>query len=138
MGQARHLIFYDGSCGLCDRTVQIVFAADKREVFAFAPLQGVTAEYYLKNMPAETRDIDSIILIEDFATDTYRIYVRSKAVFRICRTLGGPWFFPGLLSFFPSWLFDWSYRLIAKIRHRFFPQTICFIPPRNRPDRFFP
>jgi len=40
---ARHVVFYDGVCGLCDRSVQFLLARDRERVLHFAPLQGPTA-----------------------------------------------------------------------------------------------
>ena len=34
------VLLYDGLCGLCVRTVQIVLRGDRRGVLRFAPLQG--------------------------------------------------------------------------------------------------
>lgn len=40
---ARHVVFYDAVCGLCDRSVQFLLARDRERVLHFAPLQGPTA-----------------------------------------------------------------------------------------------
>ena len=38
-GGGRHLILFDGVCGLCSRLVQFVLARDRRRAFSFASLQ---------------------------------------------------------------------------------------------------
>ena len=38
------VLFFDGVCGLCDRTVTWLFEHDRRHVLRFAPLQGETAK----------------------------------------------------------------------------------------------
>jgi predicted DCC family thiol-disulfide oxidoreductase YuxK len=133
-----HLVFYDGACGLCDRVVQFVFKEDKKKLFAFAPLQGDTASQYLKNLPPEIRFSDSLILIENYRSPYPRVYILAKGALRIAWLLGWPWMLMGWLSFFPGWFFNWSYRLIANNRHRFFPNDQCFIPPANQKERFLP
>jgi predicted DCC family thiol-disulfide oxidoreductase YuxK len=131
-----HLVFYDGNCGLCDKVVQFVFKEDKSQLFAFAPLQGETASRYLKNLPPEIRFTDSLILIENYRSAFPRVYILAKGALRIAWLLGWPWIMVGWLSFFPGWMFDWAYRLVAANRHRFFPQDQCFVPPADQKDRF--
>jgi hypothetical protein len=41
------VIFFDGICGLCNRTVDFVIARDHSRLFRFAPLQGETAQRLL-------------------------------------------------------------------------------------------
>lgn len=132
----KHLVFYDGNCGLCDRVVQYVFKNDKKEQFVFAPLQGETASKYLRNLPLEIRYSDSLILIENYRSPYPKVHILSKGALRIAWLLGWPWMLVGFLSFLPGILFDWIYRLVAANRHRFFPQDQCFIPPANKKERF--
>jgi predicted DCC family thiol-disulfide oxidoreductase YuxK len=136
--QLNHLIFYDGECGLCDRAVQVVLKADKHNQFAFAPLNGTTALHFLQKLPPELKNADSLILVEDYQSADPQIYLRSKAVFHICKILGGVWTFPGWLSYLPPDLFDWAYRLVAKYRHRLFPQNQCIVPPSKKSNQFLP
>lgn len=129
----KHLIFYDGSCGLCDHAVQFTLKRDQRGLFAFAPLQGETAKKMLREVPPE----DSLVLIEDY-TSHPRIYQLGKGAFRILWLLGGVWAFLGLISFLPSFLYDWAYRLVAKHRHRFFNTPTCQLPDPTQKERFLP
>lgn len=133
-----HLVFYDGDCGLCDRVVQFLLKEDKQNRFVFAPLQGETASKYLKNLPLEIRFTDSLILIENYRSPYPRVYMLAKGVLRIAWLLRWPWLLIGWLSFFPGWIFDWIYRLVASNRHYFFPNTQCIIPPKNQKNRFLP
>lgn len=137
-GHLNHLVFYDGNCGLCDRIVQLIFKEDKKERFVFAPLQGETASQYLKSLPPEIRFTDSLILIENYRDPYPRVFILGKGALRIAWLLGWPWILVGWLSFFPGWLFNWAYRIVAANRHRLFPQTECFIPPPNQKNRFLP
>lgn len=131
----KHLVFYDGECGLCDRTVQFLLKADKKEIFAFAALQGETAKKMLKDLPDNQKNVDSVILIEDWQTNPC-VYIRSKAVFRMLWLLGGGWAILGLLNFLPAILFDWGYCLIARNRHRLFSKTECPLPNPQTRHRF--
>jgi predicted DCC family thiol-disulfide oxidoreductase YuxK len=136
--QYSHLVFYDGECGLCDRAVQFLLRFDTKKLFAFAPLQGSTAGTYLQQLPPEYKQVDSMILIENYQTSFSKTFIMAKAVFRIFWLMGGAWVLLGWLSFLPSILFDWGYRLVARNRHRLFSPDSCTIPPPDQKDRFLP
>jgi predicted DCC family thiol-disulfide oxidoreductase YuxK len=136
--QGKHLLFYDGECGLCDHIVQFVLRKDKKEVFVFAPLQGETAARVLKDLPAEYKNLDSIVLIKDYQTPEQETYVMGKGAFKVLWLLGGGWALLGSLSFMPAFLYDWGYRLVAKNRHRLFSQRECMLPDPKTRSRFLP
>jgi predicted DCC family thiol-disulfide oxidoreductase YuxK len=133
-----HLVFYDGQCGLCDRIVQFLLKTDKRQQFVFAPLQGSTAAVVLKDLPSEMKQVDSLILVENFQTPQEKFYVLGKGAFRICWLLGGAWSLLGWISFLPGWLYNWGYRLVARNRQRFFKQDRCLLPDPSAKHRFLP
>jgi len=133
---SKHLVFYDGECGLCDHVVQFLLQVDKRGVFLFAPLQGKTAAERLKDIPPEMKTADSLILIENFQSPNESLSIYGKGAFRIAWLLGGPWRLVGWLSFLPAFLYDWGYRLVARNRHRFFKKEICRLPDEGARHRF--
>lgn len=61
-----HLIFYDGTCGLCDQMVRLLLTIDKHKIFAFAPLHGTTAVQYLSALSEKQKTVDSLIFLENF------------------------------------------------------------------------
>lgn len=128
----KHLVFYDGACGLCDHVVQFLLKADRTDLFAFAPLQGETARQMLKDIPKE----DSLVLIEDYQTPNPKVYMLGKGALRILWLLGGFWSIPGILSFLPGALYNGVYRLVARNRHRFFKKGTCSLPDREQAHRF--
>ncbi len=131
-----HLLFYDGECGLCDHAVQFVLRMDKNEVFVFAPLQGETAKKYLKDLPEEVIEADSLILFENFQQSDAKLFIYGKGAFRILWLLGGGWILLGWISFLPSWVYDWGYRLVARYRHSFFKKNACQLPLSEEKRRF--
>ena len=132
--KGKHLLFYDGSCGLCDHAVQFVLKRDSEGLFVFAPLQGTTAKNFFPTPPAE----DSLILIEDYTSTSPKKYLFGKGAFRVLWLIGGVWSLPGLLNFLPPSLYDWGYRLVAKNRHKLFSQTNCKLPTAEDKKRFLP
>ena len=132
-----HLVFYDGECGLCDQAVRFVLNHDRKQVFLFSSLQGKAAAEHLRDIPPELKNMDSLILIENFRRCDMRVYIGSTAVFRICWLLGSSWKLIGVLFFLPAFLFNWAYRLVAQNRHRFFDHQCVVIPP-DKKMRFLP
>ena len=134
----KHLLFYDGQCGLCDHVVQTLLQLDRQRLFVFAPLQGETARVKLQDLPVELRQVDSLVFIENFREPNARVYLMSQGVWRICWLLGGALTLLGWLCFLPGWLFDWGYRWVARNRHWLMPQRECILPDPAQRDRFLP
>ena len=129
----RHLVFYDGSCGLCDHAVYFILKRDTAHDFIFSPLNGETAERFLKGVPRD----DSVILIENYATNP-QMYLYGQAAFRILWLLGGGYRLAGWVGFLPPFLYNWAYRLVARNRHRFFRKNDCPLPGPHDKERFLP
>ena len=136
--KGKHLIFYDGACGLCHWIVRFLTQKDKNGLFLFSPLQGETAHKFLSNkkllFAAET-----IILMLFFQNSKKRkpLYFATAAL-RILWLLGGRWRILGFLSFMPPFFFNWIYRWIARHRFQWFSKKKCTIPKKTDPDRFLP
>ncbi len=130
----KHLLFYDGECGLCDRAVQFVLKHDEKGIFCYAPLQGTTAKRYFGTPPS----LDTLILVENFQSLHPVIHMRGKGAFRILWLLGGVKAIPGLLYFLPAFSYDWAYRLIANNRNWLFSKESCQLPNPSEQRRFLP
>lgn len=131
--KGKHLVFYDGECGLCDRAVQFLIQHDKEKVFDFAPLKGRTAELWLNPPPAE----DTLVLIENYKIAP-KEYILSSAAFRSLILLDGAWEIPGMLYYLPSFIFNGLYRLIARNRHQIFAKDKCVLPDALDSSRYLP
>lgn len=115
----KHLIFYDDQCGFCQSCVHQILKWDRRELFCFASLSGMTAYELLQGEHEGYRHQNSLVLIENHEGSHPRYYLRAKAVFRILWLIGGFFKLFGILSFLPRVLIDPFYRLIASQRSRF-------------------
>ncbi|MFI5221006.1 MAG: thiol-disulfide oxidoreductase DCC family protein [Bacteroidia bacterium] len=117
------LLFYDGICGLCNRSVQFVIRHDKKRTFRFIPLQSDEAKKFLSlKLPANSKlsqrsDISSDTLI---LLDNEKIFYRSTAVLKIFKQLGGVWQLFYIFIFIPEFLRDAVYNFIARNRYRWF------------------
>lgn len=124
-----HLIFYDGSCGFCHKSVARIYKWDTKRQFLYAPLQGETAKKY--RLP----QVDSIILLENFKSDKVKTTIKGKAIFRILALLHPSLYF---LTYLPGWLVNPPYDLIAYLRQYLFPIPSCLVPNNLDKSRFLP
>jgi predicted DCC family thiol-disulfide oxidoreductase YuxK len=130
-----HTLFYDGTCGLCHRTVRFVLAEDPEgRWFRFATLQG--RRYRSAIDESRRRDLpDSLVLLEEGG----RVLTRSQAVRHVLLRLGGYWTVLGWLGgLVPTPLGDAAYDLVARVRHRLFarPPDACPVTPQHLRSRF--
>mgnify|MGYP001377201442 CR=1 FL=1 len=131
----RDLLFYDGGCGLCHRTVSFTVARDREGTrFRYAPLGGSTFRESF-GAPLRTALPDSIVL----RTADGRTLVRSAAVLHIGERLGGGWgWLARAAALLPRWLLDWGYDGVARVRGRLFhpPTDSCPQLPPDLRSRF--
>ena len=118
------MVFYDGACGLCHRTVRFAIVRDPDGGrFRFAALGG---EAFRRLVPEALRAglPDSIVVL----TPGGELLVRSAAVIHILDRIGGPWRLTGrLLALVPRTIRDVGYDGVARVRHRLFrrPADVC-------------
>ena len=131
------MVFFDGACGLCQRSVAWLVAHDSRRALRFAHLQGGFAR---DRLPAGLRDFGTdgaVVLLEPAAGD--RISTRSAAVFRALTYLAAPWNWIGHAARIPLArpLFDIAYRFVARRRDAWFGRTdSCMLPDASWRERF--
>lgn len=131
MEENHPILFYDGHCNLCHYVVRFVSQRDKNKRFFFAPLQGDTAAARLSK---EILNVDTVVLLEG-----NKVYIKSKAAFRVLRLLGFPWNLLCVFNVFPQKLTDWGYDAIARRRNRIWGRReVCEMPILVDPFRFLP
>ncbi len=124
------IIFYDGSCGLCNTVVQFIIARDKAHQFRYASLQTKFAQQYLPSN-----------FIEHLTALAYyrhgKIYTHSTAALYIARDLKGWYSILYLFIILPKSWRDYLYSLVALHRHRWFKkQNTCLLPQTDTPNLF--
>lgn len=135
--EEKSVLLYDGLCGFCDRLVSFLLQGDRQQVFHFAPLGGVFASELLNRHP-HLKAVDSLVLVENNGFEDEVVWVRSEAVRRIARQLGGMWRIVDLLlSVVPKSLQDLGYDIFARNRYRWFGRyDACRVPDSSILDRF--
>ena len=130
------IVFFDGVCAFCDRSVLWLIERDPDARLHFAPLQGQTAEIVRRAFPDRfPDDIDTIVYLHPAdGPGAGEISLRSAAAFDLCDEIGGSWKWVARLRWLPRFLTDLAYRLFARTRYRLFGKLdACDIPaPENR------
>ena len=130
----KHLVLYDGECGLCQFSVQWLLDKDVNQELYFAPLQGETAKHYLSSGQIPD-DLDSLIYVRQ----EKEIFWYSTGVLELSKVLPRPWSWGIFALYIPKILRDGVYRLVAANRLRFFkaPDS-CRLPKAEEVSRFLP
>lgn len=125
------ILFYDGACGFCHKTVQFILKEDKSSIFRFAPLQGKTSKY----SKIERYNFNTMVVIDH--KNRHQIY--SSAVISIGWHLGGLYKIGAcVLCLIPKPIRDALYRVNGKLRHHYFakPNKLCPLVSYNDKKRF--
>lgn len=134
---ARDLVFYDGACGLCHRTVRFLLLRDvEGDRFRYAPIGGETFGERIASAQ-RTGLPDSIVVL----TEGGSLLVRSRAVLHLLGRLGGVWsLLAVVLRAVPSGFADLVYDMVARVRGKFFarPTEACPVLPAGLRTRFLP
>ena len=126
-------MFFDGVCGLCNRTVQFLLRHDRHERLKFAPLQGPTAQRMLPPLGGRPQDLNTIYVL----TSNGQLLERSRAVLFAATALGGGWTLLGILRVVPRPVADLIYGWVARIRYRVFGRLdACAMPTPAQRARF--
>ncbi|MEI6596435.1 MAG: DCC1-like thiol-disulfide oxidoreductase family protein [Bacteroidota bacterium] len=122
------IIFYDGLCGLCDRSVQFIIKYDQEKKFRFAALQSDFAKQIL----GDDANADTFILFEKG-----KIITRSTAALRVCKILSGKLSLLYIFILVPAFIRDAFYDLIARNRYKWFGHfDKCKIPTPEQKELF--
>lgn len=124
------ILFFDGTCGLCNGFVNFLFKIDKNHIYKVAALQGETARKHLPK--AKIEDLNSLVVYRnDLLLD------KAQAVIQILDDMGGIW---RVLSFFevlPDSFLNKIYDMVAKSRYRFFGKSdACRLPTAEERSYF--
>lgn len=127
MHKNEKVIIFDGICGLCNTSVDILIALDTHRRFKYTSVQGE----FVKTLDIE-QDIDSIIFYEDRT-----LYYKSTAILKILKSLGGIWVIVNIFYLIPRVVRDFVYDVIAKYRYNIFGKMeSCRMPNKDEEELF--
>lgn len=131
------LLLYDGVCGFCNKSVQLILKHDKQKAMRFAALQSQLAMKILAQYP-ELSGVDSVVLVEPGpGLHRQRVHIRSDAALRIASYLGGVWRLALAAYIIPRPIRDRLYDMFARRRYRIFGKyDSCMLPAPDERSRF--
>jgi len=130
----KNILFYDGTCGFCDRVIQLSNKWIRDEEIYFTPLQGTTAENFKEKYAEFPNTIDAIVYHE-----AGKIYTGAKAFYQLSRHYKRPYKFFNWFRLLPEFLSDFGYNIVAKNRYKLFGRVeSCEIPDVKFRKRMLP
>lgn len=131
------VLLYDGTCGFCAESVQLVLRHDRRRTLRFASLQGAFGADVRARHPA-LAGADSVAWLEPASPGrAERVLLRSDAALRVAGYLGGWFHLARLAAILPRPLRDAGYDLVARHRHRLSGDgPSCLLPAPDARARF--
>lgn len=123
----QRIVLFDGTCNLCNASVQFIIRHDAQGRFQFASLQSPTGQR-LSGPDAP----DSIVYLRDSTK-----FTQSTAALYIAKDLSGFVRLAFLCILIPRPLRDQLYDFVARHRYRWFGQRdACMMPTPEIRDRF--
>ena len=130
-----HIVFYDGYCILCSKSIDFILSRDILTAFQFASLQSDFAQRVLpeRGYPiANIKNLSNIVYLRH-----NDIKIKSDAVLSILWDLGGIYKVSCLVYFLPRVVRDFGYDHSAKLRYRIFGKLdACRVPTLQEMIRF--
>ncbi len=106
--EMRGIIFYDGECGLCQRSIRLLARLDRSHKLNFAPLNGKT---YLQ-LGLRPSALDTVIFYKNKS-----VFKKSDAIIEALCGLSSCYFFVRFFKLIPKFLRDTAYDFVARNRH---------------------
>ncbi|TDL35369.1 DUF393 domain-containing protein [Jeotgalibacillus sp. S-D1] len=124
------IVLFDGDCHICNWSIQFIMKRDPHGKFKFASLQGEIGQKLRRTYKVNPM-LDSVLLVQND-----RMWSKSTAALRICRSLTGPARLLSLLIFVPRPIRDTLYNFIARNRfHWFGRKNECQLPTKEERRR---
>ena len=124
------IIFYDGDCGFCNKTVQFVLNREKNQEIHFSALQSDFAKSFFKKLGVGEIDLSTF-----YFWDGKKLNNRSTAALKVLNHLKFPYNLGKTGWLCPRFIRDGIYSMIAKRRMRLAP-PFCAIPTPDQAVRF--
>lgn len=115
----RTILFYDGECGVCSRTVRFILKNERYNKLFFSSLQGEFAVRFLAEFGIESVSSNTIYLFENG-----KLYHKSRAAMKLIPYLKQSFGLLNILYIFPRFFRDFVYDRIAANRKVFF-KDVC-------------
>ncbi len=129
--EQKHIVFFDGECGVCNFWVQWILERDKKDQFMFASLQSDFGQKFLSERGLETKQFNTLYL---WKPHQYYL-IKSKAVLKIANLLGGIYNLSVIGKLMPTFISNKIYNKISENRMKLSAQK-CFLPDQHQKKKF--
>lgn len=127
----KYYVLYDGDCGFCNFWIQWILKHDAKDQFRFAALQSNFGQQFLWQRGLDRSSFNTLYL---WKPESYYL-VKSQAVTKIAKILGGKFSLLATLNFFPTFLGDKVYDKIAENRMKLATHK-CLLPTEEERRKF--
>ena len=117
------IFLFDGHCKLCNRSAQFIIKHDKHKKFLFEALGSGKGKELLKKYAIPENPESLVFIVNNKA------WLRSTAVLKIMKALGGVWSLFYIFILVPRPIRDLCYSFVAKIRYRLFGKSESCMTP---------
>ena len=130
-----YIVFYDGYCVLCSKSIDFILSRDRLAKFRFASLQSDFSQTVF------SREGYPIANIQNFSNVVYLrrnvLKIKSDAVLSVLWDLGGIYKVTCLGYLLPRFVRDFAYDRLAKVRYMVFgKRDTCRVPTPDEISRF--
>lgn len=129
--EKKHIVFFDGDCGVCNFWVQWILERDRKDQFIFASLQSEFGQQFLSERGLNTKEFNTMYL---WKPGRYYL-IKSQAVLAIANILGGIYKLSAVGKILPSFLRDKAYDMISRNRMKLANQK-CYLPDQHQKKKF--
>jgi len=109
------IVFYDGECSLCNKSVQFLLRHNHKGNLSFSSLQSDSGLAILSIAGITVSEPDTLILLQENKVFTY-----STAAIKITAHLEFPWRLLLVFRIIPTGIRDKIYRYVARNRFKWF------------------
>ena len=124
------IVFYDGDCGLCNRSVQFVLNHEKSSKVYFSAIQSDFAQQFFVEKQFAEPDLTTFYFYKEGI-----LYSKSTAALKLTRFLKFPYSMLQLFLVVPTFMRDFVYSFVAKRRLNF-ANAFCVVPSNENRKRF--
>jgi predicted DCC family thiol-disulfide oxidoreductase YuxK len=126
------VLFYDGECGICSRSVRMIARISRRAPLEFASLQGSLAVLHgFAHFGREGGG--SMVLLRE---SDGKWFTESDSLIALCGVLGGFWRLFQVAALIPKPIRDGAYRWFARHRYRWMGRAdSCALPDAHLAGR---
>jgi predicted DCC family thiol-disulfide oxidoreductase YuxK len=130
MEDSKKIVFYDGDCGFCNKSVQFILKHERKKEIYFSALQSNFSKLFFENHKFPKADLSTF-----YFWDGEKLHQKSSGALKLLNSMKFPWSVLKIGYAIPLKLRDKMYDFIANRRHKL-NSGCCLIPHKDERERF--